>query len=101
MSLTELWIVLHTMIIGTPWLGHQMLGPCKQCNLLIFIIAIGHMCPILMVNPTAITSSQESLLEQGLYGSMVIANAEHLLSLHLTSVMGKLYLSLVAKGPLA
>jgi len=40
-----------------------------------------------MVNPTAITSSQESLLEQGLYGSMVIANAEHLLSLHLTSVM--------------
>ena len=96
MSLRELWIVLHTMIIGTPWLVHQMLGPCKQCNLLISIIAIGHTCPILMLNPTAITSSQESLLEQGLHGLMVIANVEHPLFLHLTSVMGKLYLSLVS-----
>lgn len=88
MSLREQWIVLHTMIIGTPWLGHQMSGPCKQSHLLISIITIGHTCPIPMLSPTAITSSQESLLEQGLHGLMVIASVEHLLFLHPTSVMG-------------
>jgi len=88
MSLREQWIVLHTMIIGTPWLGHQMLGPCQQCNLLISIITIGHICPIPMLSPTAIMSSQESLLGQGLHGLMVTASVEHLLFLHLTSVTG-------------
>jgi len=40
-----------------------------------------------MLNPTATMSSQESLLEQGLHGLMVIANVEYLLFLHLTSAM--------------
>jgi hypothetical protein len=50
-----------------------------------------------MRHPTAIMvwpNSQESLLEQGLLGLMVIASVEHLLFLHHISVMGKFkYLS--------
>ena len=91
MFLRELWMVLHIMIPGTPWLGLQMVGPCNQCNLLIFIITIGRMFPIPILNPTTIMgwpSSKESLLEQrGLQELMVIPNVEDLLFLHHTSVM--------------